>query len=267
MIVTKKFVFIHLHKSGGTFLNNIFTNFFHSTKTIGYHYPITMIPSEYKHLPILGSIRNPWDFYVSYYAFQKSLIENFESKYGNLSKIEYQSLTERGIDPRNGIDIIFDVASHKGSLDFAKTLPNLLALGTSKEILNKVLDLMPVELGRRGKNTTIHQQGFRGMNVTHKELAKIRETGEGLYAFLFRRMYGDANNIYFLKMNNLRNDLLDFFKHIGVVVTQNMREFILTAQATNVSHHEHYSKYYTDDLKNSVQEKDACVIEKFGFEF
>src|ERR1041385_386878 len=51
MIVTDKFVFVHLPRSGGTFTSEVIKRFFPSAQEIGYHLPRTLLPAEYSHLP------------------------------------------------------------------------------------------------------------------------------------------------------------------------------------------------------------------------
>jgi hypothetical protein len=70
MIATDRFVFLHLHKSGGTFVNECLLRFVPGARQLGYHLPRAMIPSELRQLPVLGVVRNPWSYYVSWYAFQ-----------------------------------------------------------------------------------------------------------------------------------------------------------------------------------------------------
>ncbi|MGD1913891.1 MAG: hypothetical protein ACFB2X_24545 [Rivularia sp. (in: cyanobacteria)] len=265
MIITNNFVFVHLHKSGGTFVGKTILKLFPEARQIGYHYPITMIPPEYQNLPVLGVVRNPWDFYVSYYAFQKSLVAKFEAEKGNLSQTEYQSLVDRGIDPRNGIDILFDVLSNEGKLDFFQTTTNFLNLGSPAGKLDEVLELMPAELGRRGKFTPIQKQGFRGMNIIRDDLEKIRDTGKGFYTFLFEHIYGIENNVYFARMETLRQDLINILQQFGIEINQLKQEFIKSAARENVSNHKNYLSYYTAELENLVKEKDALVIDKFDY--
>ena len=259
MIVTDKFVFIHLHKSGGTFINKAIKSLFSSWQQIGYHYPLSMLPREYCHLPVLGVVRNPWDFYVSYYTFQQSLIAQCSAK-------EAIS-TMKGNDPRNGIDILFEFLSNNGQLSFEETTTNFLNLGTSTGKLDEVLEFMPNSLGRRAKNSPIQTKRFRGMNVTRSDLGKIRETGEGLYTFLFKRIYNESQKVYFARTDSLREDVVNFFKHIGVKLDDNKKQHILTAKPENVSKHAHYSKCYSNTLENLVRERDAFVIDKFNFQF
>ena len=44
MITTERFVFLHLHKSGGTFVNECLMRFLPDAKHLGYHLPRSMIP-------------------------------------------------------------------------------------------------------------------------------------------------------------------------------------------------------------------------------
>jgi hypothetical protein len=267
MIVTEDFVFIHLHKSGGTFVNKIIVNLFPTAKKIGYHYPLSMLPDEFRQLPILGIVRNPWEFYVSYYAFQKFLWERLGAEKTKLSPQEYSSLIESSIDPLNGIDIVFEVLSNNGTLSFQETTKNLLSLGNNGEKLDALIELMPTELGNRGKYTPVQSEGFRGMNVTRKDLEGIRNTQDGLYTFLFKHMYSSNEKVFFIKTDNLRQGLISFFDGIGIGIDTKIQEYILTAKPENVSSHDCYSKYYDRELENLVQERDAVVIEKFGFQF
>ncbi|MGD1913894.1 MAG: hypothetical protein ACFB2X_24560 [Rivularia sp. (in: cyanobacteria)] len=267
MIITNNFVFLHLHKSGGNFVKKVIFQLFPQAQLIGHHYPIKMIPPEYQNLPVLGVVRNPWDFYVSYYAFQKSLVAKFEAEKGNLSQTEYQSLVDRGIDPRNGIDILFDVLGNEGKLDFVQTTTNFLNLGNPAGKLDEVLELMPPELGRRGKSTPIQKQGFKGINVTRDDLEKIRNTGEGFYTFLFKHIYGIENNVHFPRMETLRQDLINFLQKLGIEMNQSKQELIQNTARENVSNHKNYLSYYTPELENLVREKDALVINKFDYQF
>ena len=100
MVITKDFVFIHMNKTGGTFVTEMLRKVY-----LGYRYRpdegVTFkdkclhfrdrflrklslspwldtnkhgscndIPIRYKSLPILGCIRNPFDWYVSLYEFK-----------------------------------------------------------------------------------------------------------------------------------------------------------------------------------------------------
>ena len=69
MIVTDRFVFIHLHKTGGQSINDAIASCIPGSRMVGYHFPCADIPAEASDLPVVGIVRNPWDWYVSWYAF------------------------------------------------------------------------------------------------------------------------------------------------------------------------------------------------------
>src|SRR4249920_3029348 len=52
VIVTDRLVFLHLHKSGGTFVNEFLLRFFPDARQIGYHLPRTYLPDSARGLPI-----------------------------------------------------------------------------------------------------------------------------------------------------------------------------------------------------------------------
>jgi len=51
-----------MFRTGGTSVNGSFIG-----KMLGYHKPRSLIPKEYEHLPIVGNVRNPFDWYISLY--------------------------------------------------------------------------------------------------------------------------------------------------------------------------------------------------------
>jgi hypothetical protein len=56
MIATDRFVYVHLHKSGGTFVNECLLRFFPDARQIGYHLPRSRIPQDRLALPVLGFV-------------------------------------------------------------------------------------------------------------------------------------------------------------------------------------------------------------------
>ena len=67
MICTSRFSFIHLHKAAGQSINDALLKCIPDAQEIGYHYPISMLPASAASRPIIGVVRNPWDWYVSWY--------------------------------------------------------------------------------------------------------------------------------------------------------------------------------------------------------
>ena len=228
MIVTDRFVFLHLHKSGGTFVNRFLQAFFPDARQIGYHLPRTCLPVSCAALPLIGSVRNPWDYYVSWYAFQSAM-------------------------PRP--NPVFRVISDQGRLGFADSVRNLLTLGEQPALLDAV---------RAGLPDTFPN---RGINLTRDCLKPLAGSGLGFYSFLYLRIYGEANDVSILDMHALRDGLPVLFEQMGVPATAAMRHHLARAPALNPSEHGHYADYYDASLRALVAERDAGVIARHRYAF
>ena len=68
MLVTKDFVFLHMLKTGGTWVREVFAGEV-IPNDLPKHAVANRIPMEHRHKPRLGFVRNPWDWYVSLYEY------------------------------------------------------------------------------------------------------------------------------------------------------------------------------------------------------
>jgi len=231
MIATDRFVYVHLHKSGGSFVNECLMRFFPDARQIGYHLPLSLLPAPLHALPVLGFVRSPWSYYVSWYAFQSQ---------------------------RPRPNALFRCVSDDGTLDFSASVRNLAGLGDDQARLDRLLGLLPDRYG---------DAGF-GLNLPAFALAPIRGSGLGFYSFLFRYMYTSPGIEPAIgRCENLRADLLAFFARVGAPVFGELREFVETAAPRNTSAHGDWREYYDRELADFVAERDATVIERFGYEF
>jgi hypothetical protein len=229
MLVTDRFVFVHLPRSGGTFVSEVIEKFFPEAREIGYHLPLSALPAEFSHLPVLGTVRNPWDFYVSWYHHQQS-------------------------NNRRGPLISF--LTENRSLGFAGMMRNALNLSEHAN-LDALIEALPEDFNYRDRNIA---------NLTRDMMRRIRGSGMGLYSFRFKEMFGVADKIVFCRLDRLRDDLLAFFSGIGVDGNELCR-YVSALDNKNTSEHRHYSSYYTPELAALVAERDRTVVERFGFVF
>jgi len=229
MIATGRFVFLHLHKSGGTFVNECLLRFIPDARQLGYHLPRHMIPPESAALPVLGLVRNPWSYYVSWFSFQAA---------------------------RNQPNALYRILSDEGRLNFRDTVSNMLQLGSSPIHLDRLVKALPASYGNRG----INLPGFA--------LSQIRGTGCGFYSYLYRYMFGsDDASLVIGQMESLRRDLPRMLESVGQTVSAPLREFIESASPRNTANHAHYADMYDDELREMVAERDAPLIARHGFRF
>ena len=228
MIVTDRFVFLHLHKSGGSFVNRFLLDCMPGSRAIGYHLPHDDIPAAFRHLPILGTVRNPWDYYVSWYSFQQAMAQP---------------------------NALFAIASDNRRLDFAGTLQNLMRLGEDRALLHRWIAVLPRTLPNRG------------INLDQGSVAPLAGSGMGFYDFLYRRMFGDRARTTLLPMHDLRDGLQRYLESAGIHVDPAMQAWLQLHAPVNTSTHDHYSAYYDDRSRELVARKDADLIARHRFRF
>src|SRR4029078_3905540 len=159
VIITEKFVFLHFPRTGGTFITDLIMRFFPSAKEIGYHLPRSAVPKKYTHLQVLGAVRNPWEFYVSWYYH---------------------------VWPRDIATPLHSWLSENGKQQFGGYTYNAVNLGTDNHRLDTLIERLPDEVDYTKRN--IH-------NITKEDLRKIRGTGVGYYTFRFNQLFGNTDGI------------------------------------------------------------------------
>jgi hypothetical protein len=230
MIVTDKFVFVHLPRSGGTFVTGIIRKFFPSAQEIGHHLPREFMPREYSHLPVLGTVRNPWEFYVSLYHY---------------------------VWPRDAASVLVSWMSDNGRLRFKGSIRNLLNLGVNDERLDVLIDMLPERLDYSKRHIP---------SATKDAMRGVRGTGVGYYTLRFNQTFGNADDVFFCRLETLRQDLVAFFEGVGAA-TDELRDYVLRSDKKNTAEHLHYATYYTPELSELVSIRDRALIERFGYVF
>jgi hypothetical protein len=230
MIATDKFVFAHLPRTGGTFITSVIKKFFSSAQEVGHHLPRELLPSQFSHLPVLGTVRNPWDFYVSLYHY---------------------------LWPKDATSVLASWMTENGTLGFNGSIQNLLNLGVDDVRLDLLIGMLPERIDYRKRNIP----GF-GRDA----LRNVRGSGIGYYTLRFNQIFGNSDDVFFCRVETLTQDLLTFFERIGAM-TPELRDYVLGSEKINAAEHFHYSTYYTPELTELVSLRDRPLIQRFGYNF
>ncbi len=78
MILCEHFVYVHFPKTGGNFLRHLFAEHAPAhweVQMLEGHPPGSKAPPHYQALPLVGVIRNPFAWYVSWYDFQRNILK------------------------------------------------------------------------------------------------------------------------------------------------------------------------------------------------
>ncbi|WP_440873664.1 sulfotransferase domain-containing protein [Thalassotalea sp. PLHSN55] len=228
MIVCNKFVFLHLHKSGGTFVNQMMAACIPYARQIGYHFPYHELPCSFRRLPVVGTVRNPWDYYVSWYHFQAQMKQPHP---------------------------LFMCVSDNKRLGFEQTILNLLKLGQDESLFTQYHQQLP--------NKFMTQ----GINLTKQCLLAHKDSDKGFYSFLYERLYHGASAPIIIKMEGLRDGLNSLIEQLQLQPEQRIRAFLRDVPKLNTSVHNNYQSYYSNSLKQAVAKADATTINQHNYVF
>lgn len=238
MIVTEHFAYIHTSRSAGTFLNKLILEHMPGAQMLQYHGHLRDLPSEYAQLPVIGFVRNPWDWYVSMF-----------------------------FDYRRKQQYVYQILSEGGALGFEGTITRFLNLGDksteSQQLLSKLQDAAPVTIDAgtppRRRNPGLRSEHFANF-----------PDGLGYYSWLFRLMYESAasENTLIGRFENLREEALRMFEETGAPISDEVSAYLKEATALNDSKRPiYYAEGYTPRLRQLVAERDRDLIEKFDYQF
>ena len=228
MIVSNKFVFLHLHKSGGTFVNQMMTSCIPYARQIGYHFPYSELPKSFSRLPVVGTVRNPWDYYVSWYHFQSQMKQP---------------------------NALFMCVSKNNSLNFEETILNLLSISENEQLFTEFQQQLPTQFISNG------------INITQKCLEPHKNSGSGFYSFLYSRLYHGTSKPIIIKMEQLRDGLNVLVEQLQLQPLARLQAFLRDAPNMNTSAHKHYQSYYSIKLKQRIASADAAVIDQHCYMF
>ena len=191
-----------------------FNTAFPTTKPLVIHYPRFALPAEHDGLPLVGMVRNPWDWYVSWYAFNRQPYV---------------------------FDMLFEVLSDGGHSDFKTTVTSLVNLGSddieSRHYRNVLISVFPETL-----------EGNRGVGLTKDCIRGFSDNETGYCSWLFERMHGDVEqtDLYVGRFENLERDFLDIMEQLSVAEHDAIKNEFTRTDRKNSSRHDHYSRYYDD---------------------
>jgi hypothetical protein len=228
VIVAPGFVLLHLHKSGGSFANAAVLRFVPGARQIGHHLPRRLLPDAARELPVVGFVRNPLGYYLSWYSFQRA---------------------------RPQPNALFRLLSDGGRLGFRDTIHRMLDLAGDDALLARACAALPADYDNRG------------LNLPGPALERIRGTAHGFYSFLFHHLF-DAPGAAPLvgRMENLRDALPALLREAGYAPPPAFDAFVATAAPVNVSTHGTIDEAYDAPLAARVREADASLFDAFGYD-
>ncbi|MFC1477392.1 hypothetical protein ACFL6L_02885 [candidate division KSB1 bacterium] len=266
MFISEKLIFLELQKTGCTHIIEQLSKIIPG-EIVGKHNRLPGKP-ERSDRYIIGSIRNPWDWYVSLWAFgcdNKGVLFRNVTRHRFLSGHKIREFPFRAIR-----SILRDVKKPVDS--WKQTYRD----SQDPELFRRWLTMI-LDPGRRydpgegyGYSSISTFAGF----YTYRFLYLCSETKKSLFDGSIDNYddlaaFYEKNNVldFTIRNESLEDDLIKVLKMCNIHPTAEQIKELESAKRTNISSRKRdFSFYYDSDTAALVAEKEKFIIEQFGYQ-
>jgi hypothetical protein len=277
VILTDRLVFLQLQKTAGTHIGRLLVEEFSGRERFGKHRPLPRGFDPGKRL-IVGSIRNPWDWYVSLWTF------GCRGRGGPF---------ERSTAPRSVWNALRDPGTRRVSGARAALASRMLAARHEWT--------RPAGAWRRlhadPADPRLFREWLKLSLDSRRRFDLFRDFGQsavsayaGMLTFLYELLYLRDNTVLFdrrilpdlealvrhdaqngildgtIRTENLEQDLLQVLERAGYALTPRQAERIENAEPTNTSDRRHaLADFYDDEAREIVAAREALIVRKYGY--
>lgn len=268
MFVSEKLIYLQLQKTGCTHIASLLPQFLNG-RQIGKHGQLTFDPGE---RVVVGSIRNPWDWYVSLWSYgcgKRGAIACGLTSGRSASALRHSRMmfkrdwlwpiwwravkADLCKDPADWCELYSDSDDPKL---FRKWLKLVLG-GQHGLYLEDGYPFLPMA-DECGFLTFRFLRLFTDFPQWKRHLRKLKTRTE-IDAFYEKYRLTDE----FIRMEKLEMDLAEILRELGISIDDSF----LNVRKTNTSKRKEYGHYYDDETRELVSIKDGIICDLFGYRF
>lgn len=275
MFVSDSLIFVELHKTAGSHigrcLNKILTG-----EQVGKH---NVVPPELQNRFILGSIRNPWDWYVSLWGYGCDRKGSAFSQTTRRYSVDYywrqlnKEMGKNWLSPAQYARQVFADTTKPVAL-----WNEVYADSGNPELFRQWLKLM-LDNNRRfdlGEGYGFSPLSAHSGVLTYRYFKLFTNLGAELYSlpeladasYLNEVWTQRAITNFVVRNEHLEADLIDALTSANIPLSDEQRLFILQGknEKTNTSSRKSMDFYYDAESIELVKNKEAFIISRYGYE-
>lgn len=238
MLITPHLIFVHIPKTAGRFCRKYIVEYAGPVLYRGgLHEPASRIPEGFRHLPLVAFIRNPWDWYVSWYFHMHS--------YGAFNPLFACAVRSGKTEFEPLMNHVFDSIGQ--DTQAARILDMYMQSAEHAAVESHDLDVLMVEQQRRERFGMLSWR----------------------FSFNLEQKWGMP--IHIGRYEDLSRNLIGCMQDCGVELEEAQQDAILRSGAVGegkVRAKRDYRDFYTSDkLIERVAEIEQPIIDRFGYQF
>ncbi len=255
-----KFVYLALQKTGSTFIHSTLSDLFGAQVVFAKHSPLL---DEHHSKFVFGSIRNPWDMYVSLWSYGCQGEGGLRKRLTNRRFQVARRLPDVGL-------LLREITKPTQRWRAYYSEPH------SPEKFNKWLVEMhdPADAAQIdpafGATRMRRVAGFATYRYCRVYMANVSSVlGCGTEADLAAAVSENYLPQAMIRFEHLADDLIAATRAAGCVVDQTLEQTVRdrAAKPVNRSDHKPYWEYYDDASRELVRRRDAVIVERHGYVF
>ncbi|MCK4708730.1 MAG: hypothetical protein KAU21_08940 [Gammaproteobacteria bacterium] len=250
MFISNDLAFIELHKTGCTHIGKLLASLVDGVQRGKHNLPAPFVLNSNRYF--LGSVRNPWDWYVSLWSYgcdKKGLVYSHTTRPLANNAQDHRPAK----NPKKWKRCYADVHS-------ASAFQDWLHMMNDKKYWN--------DFGEGyGVNPAASFSGllsFRFLNLFCQDVPSKPASIDDLIAYEKQNCY--INN--FIRTEHLEDDLIKALENCKINLTEQQKQFIYAAGKTNTSASRNLTAHYYDkQTAELVYEREKIIIDKFSYVF
>ncbi len=270
MFITDTLIYVQLHKTGGMHINRMLAEVLGGKQQDYHNLPdLNQYPKDQI---FIASIRNPWEWYVSLWAY------GCDRKGGLYFRTTQPKWSIHGHEFKRRLwDALLSVSREPfrdptpwqqsythadDAIAFRTWLQLMLSNPKTRYDIGEGYAMSPISQFA-GLYTHRYIYMFCKDSVKHLHNKNLLTRFNALKDF--EQHYNYIN--YFIRNENLAHDLIQTLQQCNISLTQAQQQIILQANKTNTSSRKHAMDYYYDDQSLAlIAEKERLIIEKFNYQ-
>tara|TARA_Y100000590_G_C15666564_1_gene994678 strand:+ start:175 stop:1023 length:849 start_codon:yes stop_codon:yes gene_type:complete len=268
MFLSDKICYLELTRSGSTHIHKLLKSYIPEGKQIGHHGPAEKNIINSSRF-FLGSVRNPWDWYVSVWSFGCD----------QGGSVWYQLTQKKVYFTQLGFFLKPWLFPYVFLQQFSKPLNRWRSLFSDAQNTDNFREWLKLLLGNSRLYDVGHGYGFSSIykfsglmtylyvtlhSSRRKQIYKNKiNSKEQLVKF--DKKYNFIN--YTIKNENLESNFIEFLSLAKIKIDEKEKEKIYNLKRTTASSNKrNLNDYYDQECLDLVQEKEKLIIDKYNYD-